>query len=215
MKYTNLCTKHIRLWCPACISSSGQHSDCNVFLFLDNYIKTAKASTLFQSVEESLNNLKINLQMIVDDRRTNVIEIHDQQKKIKKEVNNVQEKIIGHLMNLERHILEELNKKVEQSIIQLQSEKEKLEKSLERLEKDIRETNTLKQCTSDLQTYLGFKAMKAKVARETNLLQSIVSDGYLKRLAIRLNVDKKITDIFRTFPCLDLFRTILNSCPLS
>lgn len=77
----------------------------------------------------------------------------------------------------------------------MKSEIENLERRFERVEKSIQDTNAMKLYASDLQTYLGCKTMETEVAKETNLVQSMINDGNQKQVAIKLKWDKKITNI--------------------
>lgn len=92
---------------------------------------------------------------------------------IKKEVIQFRKQISVKLINLEKRILDELNQKVEQKTTNLKSEIKKLEQTLEKVKKDIQETNATKKYASNFKTWLGCKAMETEVARDTNLLQSM------------------------------------------
>lgn len=174
MTYTNLCQQHDQLCCPACISGAGSHSKCTTLL-LKEVIKTAKISTLLQSVEESLKHLKINLNKIINDYKINLQELDDLWKRIEKEVRQLKEKIVKHLNDIEKIIAEELNTKVNQNTTKLKSEMAGLEQRLMKTEKFINETNV--------------------VAKETDSLQKSVSKGSFRRRTVTFEQKKKITEI--------------------
>ena len=72
MKYTNFCTYHGVLCCPACVSSSGAHNQCSGMQPLNEVIKTAKSSSLIQTIEERLQSTRENLTEVINDRQSNI-----------------------------------------------------------------------------------------------------------------------------------------------
>ena len=67
MKYTLFCQLHDKPCCPDCISTN--HKDCVGLLSIREVIKTSKTSTLIDNIEQSLTDIKYNIDKITKNRQ--------------------------------------------------------------------------------------------------------------------------------------------------
>ena len=56
----------------------------------------------------------------------------------------------------------------------------------------------LKEYSSDLQTFLGSKAIEVEVEKQEKFVESLSEDGSLKQLNIKCSIENKIFDLVST-----------------
>jgi hypothetical protein len=107
-------------------------------------------------------------------------------------------KINSHLDTLEQNILQKLDDtedKIKSKIDNLLKQLSKNSKTVEGLQSDIR---AVKEYASDLQTFLGSKAIEEEVKKEEEYLMALSEDGCLQQLNLRYKINTKILDILST-----------------
>jgi DNA-binding beta-propeller fold protein YncE len=107
-------------------------------------------------------------------------------------------KINSHLDTLEQNILQKLDDtedKIKSKIDNLLKQLSKNSKTVEGLQSDIR---AVKEYASDLQTFLGSKAIEEEAKKEEEYLMALSEDGCLQQLYLRYNINTKIKDILST-----------------
>jgi DNA repair exonuclease SbcCD ATPase subunit len=178
MKYTLFCQLHDKPFCPDCISTN--HKDCVGLLSIREVIKTSKTSTLIDNIEQSLTDIKYNIDKITKNRQQNLSEIRQQRQMLQDEVKQLRVKINSHLDTLEQNILQELDDKedkIKSKVDNLLKQLSKNSKTVEGLQSDIR---AVKEYASDLQTFLGSKAIEGEVKKEEESLMALSEDGGLQ-----------------------------------
>ena len=111
------------------------------------------------------------------------------------QIKQMRVKINTHLDKLEQHIVHELDDtedKIKLKIDKLLKQLSKNSKTVERLQSGI---IAVKGCASDLQTFLGSKAIEEEVKKEEEYLMSLSEDGCLQQLNLRYNLNTKIKDM--------------------
>jgi DNA-binding beta-propeller fold protein YncE len=106
--------------------------------------------------------------------------------------------INSHLDTLEQNILQKLDDtedKIKLKIDNLLKQLSKNSKMVEGLQSDIR---AVKEYASDLQTFLGSKAIEGEVKKEEEYLMALSEDGCLQQLNLRYNINTEIKDILST-----------------
>jgi len=114
------------------------------------------------------------------------------------QIKDIRFKINSHLDTLEQNILQELDDtedKIKSKIDKLLKQLSKNSKTVEGLQSDI---IAVKEYASDLQTFLGSKAIEKEVKKEVEYLMVFSEDGQLQQLNLRCNIDAKIMDILST-----------------
>jgi len=196
MKYTHFCQHHDQPCCPDCISRN--HTDCGGLLSIREVIKTSKTSTLIDSIEHDLTDIKNNIDKITKNRQQNLLEIRLQRQMFQDHIKQMRVTINSHLDTLEHNIIQELDDtedKIKSKIDNLLRQLSKNSKTVERLQSDI---IAVKEYASDLQTFLGSKAIAEEANQEEEYLMALSKDGCLQQLDLRYNINTKIKDILST-----------------
>ena len=152
LKYTNFCQFYDRPCCPDCISTN--HNDCIGLLSIRKIIKTSKTLTLIDNIEQSLTDIKNNIDKITKSRQQNMSEIRQQRHMFQDHIKQMRVKINSHLDTLEQNILKELDDredKVKSNIDKLLKQLSKNSKNVEGLQSDI---IAVKEYASYLQTVI-------------------------------------------------------------
>jgi hypothetical protein len=106
--------------------------------------------------------------------------------------------INSHLDTLEQNILQKLDDtedQIKSKIDNLLKQLSKNSKMVEGLQSDIR---AVKEFASDLQTFLGSKAIEEEVKKEEEYIMALSEDGCLQQLNLRYNINTEIKDILST-----------------
>ena len=114
------------------------------------------------------------------------------------QIKQMRVRINSHLDTLEHNILQELDDtedKIKSKIDNLLTQLSKNSKTVEGLQSDI---IAVKEYASDLQTFLGSKAIEEEVKKEEENLMALSEDGCLQQLNLRYNINTKINDILST-----------------
>jgi DNA-binding beta-propeller fold protein YncE len=107
-------------------------------------------------------------------------------------------KINSHLDTLEQNILKELDDaedKIKSKIDNLLKQLSEQSKTVEGIQRDI---TSIKEYASDLQTFIGSKAIEEEVKKEEKYIMALSEDGCLQQLSLKCSIDKKIKDIMST-----------------
>ena len=196
MKYTHFCQVHDKPSCPDCISTN--HKDCVGLLSIREIIKTSKTSTLIDDIEQSLINIKYNIDNVIKNREQNLSEIRQQRQIFHDQVKHMRVKINSHLDTLEHNILKELDDaedKIKSKIDNLLQQLSEESKTVEGIQRDI---IAIKEYASDLQTFLGSKAIEEEVKKEEKYIMALSEDGCLQQLNLKCSINEKINDIMST-----------------
>jgi DNA-binding beta-propeller fold protein YncE len=107
-------------------------------------------------------------------------------------------KINSHLDTLEQNILKELDDaedKIKSKIDNLLKQLSEESKTVDGIQSSI---TAIKEYASDLQTFLGSKAIGEEVMKEEKYIMALSEDGCLQQLNLKYSMDKKIKDIMST-----------------
>jgi DNA-binding beta-propeller fold protein YncE len=196
MKYKLFCQIHDMPCCPDCISTN--HKDCVGLLSIREIIKTSKTSTLIDDIEQSLTNIKYNIDNITKNREQNLSEIVQQRQIFHTKVKQMRVKINSHLDTLEQNFLKELDDaedKIKSKIENLLKQLSEQSKTIDGIQRDI---TAIKEYASDLQTFLGSKAIEEEVKKEEKYILALSEDGCLQQLNLKCNINKQIKDKMST-----------------
>ncbi|CAC5403665.1 unnamed protein product [Mytilus coruscus] len=195
-KYENYCPYHEQLCCPACISVD--HKNCIDILLLQDVIKTAKTSALLDSIEINIENIKSNIENIMEDRKQNLAIIHDQRQTFQEEINQVRTKVHSHLETLEQKMMKDMDAteiKIKRETDTLTFELLDKVKVADALEEKIL---PIKKYAKELQVYIGSKSIENEIQKKENYLQFLLDDGKLCQIRMELDINKKLSDIKST-----------------
>jgi hypothetical protein len=167
-------------------------------LSIREIIKTSKTSTLLDDIEQSLTTIKYNIDNVIKNRQQNMSEIRQQRQICYDQVKQMRVKINSHLDRLEHNFLKELDDaedKIKSHIDNLLKQLAEASKTVEGIQSDI---TAVKEYASDLQTFLGSKAIAKEVKKEEKYIMALSEDGCLQQLNFKCNIDDKIKDIMST-----------------
>ncbi|VDI04289.1 Hypothetical predicted protein [Mytilus galloprovincialis] len=182
-------------------------------LSLENVIQTAKTSVLLESLDQSLKDIKINIERVVKDRKENLVEIHEQKQKFHDEMKQVRNKINEHLNTLEKRILQELSAAETKVKSQIEDLLGKIAKNTEHINSMENNISAVKDYASDLQAFLGSKMFETEIQKYETFLQSLFDDGSLQKIDINCKIEDKISDVLATVTSLGSI-SIESSSPL-
>ncbi|CAG2213209.1 unnamed protein product [Mytilus edulis] len=191
-KYQHYCSLHEKLCCPPCITTN--HKKCDL-LVIDEIIKTSKGSALFDIMEQSLKEMKKNIERIVEDRRQNLEAIKHQRQRFHADIKETREKINNHLDKLEQDIQQDIQAAEQKVISQINRFVQKVSdhgKTIDELQKNIAAT---KRFATDLQTFFGGKMFESEIQKEEEFMMSLIEDGCLQQLNLQWRMDAKMSDI--------------------
>ncbi|CAG2238551.1 unnamed protein product [Mytilus edulis] len=191
-KYQHFCSQHEKLCCPLCITTC--HKKCDLFA-IDEIVKTSKNSKLFDIMEQSLKEMKNNIERIVEDRKQNLEEIKQQRLRFLAEIKEIRDKINIHLDKLEQEILQDIEaaeQKVMSQINRCVLKVSEHGKTIDELQNNIAAT---KSCATDLQTFFGGKVLDAKIKNEIGFIMSVLEDRSLQQIHLQCRMDDKMVDI--------------------
>jgi hypothetical protein len=200
MKYTHFCEHHDTQCCPDCISTN--HKYCVGLLSLREIIKPSKTWTFIDNIEQNITDIKNNIDNITKNGQQNLSEIRQQRQMFQEQIKQMRVKINPHLGTLEHNILQELDDtedKIKSNIDNLLKQLSKNAKTVEELQSDI---IAVKEYASNLQTFLGSKAIEEKVKKEEEYLMALSKDGCLQQLSLRYSINTNIKDILSTITTL-------------
>ena len=196
MKVTIYCPKHDTICCPICISTN--HKNCVNLMAIPELIKTAKTSSIIATMEQSLRDMRHNIDIAVKDREGNLSSIRKQREHYSDEIKQIRVKINSHLDTIEQRIMGELIDVEENVKLQIDNLLTELSKRSDTI-KEIQGTIlALKEYASDLQTFLGSKSIEVEVEKQEKFVESLSEDGSLKHLNIKCSIDNKILDLRST-----------------
>jgi DNA-binding beta-propeller fold protein YncE len=196
MKVTNYCPKHDTICCPVCISTN--HKKCDDLMAIVELIKTAKTSSIIATMEQSLRDMKHNIDIAVKDREGNLSSIRKQRQHYSDEIKQIRVKINSHLDTIEQRIMGDLidvEENVKLQIANLLSDLSKRSDIINEIQGTIL---ALKEYASDLQTFLGSKSIEVEVEKQEQFVESLSENGSLKQLNIKCSIDNTILDLMST-----------------
>ncbi|XP_071124094.1 uncharacterized protein [Mytilus edulis] len=175
------------MMCADTMSDSSDSTFCGVCKvrhitkLLRDVLKNAKSSTLFDSIEISIKDIKNNIDAIIKDRIDDLTRFLHQREKCQNEVTQLRITINSHLDELEQQIQTELDAaemKVNLKTNKLVADLSQKTKYADKLQESI---TSVKKYGSNLQAYMGSKLIEADVEKEEKYLQTLIKDGSLQQ----------------------------------
>ncbi|CAG2201144.1 unnamed protein product [Mytilus edulis] len=146
-------------------------------------------------MEQSIKDMKSNLERIADDRGKNLKHIHQQRQRFLTDIKEIREKINKHLDKLEQEIEQNIQAAEQKAISQIDTVLSKTSghcKTIDKLQKNISAT---KHLATDLQTFLGGKMFEAEIQKEEKFMQSLIEDVDLQQINLQCKIDDKLSKI--------------------
>ncbi|XP_071123537.1 uncharacterized protein [Mytilus edulis] len=170
-KYQLFCKDHNKVLCRKC-AISAKHKECKAIFPVEEVILNAKTSVAFTEIESSLQEMKENLRLILEDRQKNVSSLLDSKKKLESEVSAIRHQINQHIDQIQDQFIAELNKAVEHSTQHIQSFIASLKNNQKEIDECIDDVKNIKNHATDMQTFLGINQLVNKLNKTENEMQS-------------------------------------------
>ena len=106
-RYQMYCPLHESLCCLLCISD--KHNECVGLVAIENIVKTAKTSAMYESIELTLKDISGSIERVIRDREENLTNITDQRRKIHNEIQEERKIINEHLDKIEKQVIGNLD----------------------------------------------------------------------------------------------------------
>ena len=190
-KYQTYCRSHDFPCCRRCIIES--HNDCKDYAAIDDVIHNIKRSSIFQEMEESVNEIAENIMKIKKNRQENKTSLQQEKKAIEKEIMDTRTKINQHLDKLQEDLLKKLYAMEENENIKINKTDLLLEHKLSEINELKTTITNIKQFASDLQTFLVIKQVERDVADKEKRFQSMVKNQDIRESAVSFEVNNEIS----------------------
>ena len=197
-RYQHYCPMHESLCCPLCISE--YHNDCVGLLAIENIVKTAKASAMLDSIEDSLKDISSNMERVIRDREENLTKITDRRRKIHNEIQEERRKINEHLDKLEEKVIENLDAEEAKLKSEIENLLEKLNKKAVTIEMLQSKLSAVKLYASDLQIFLGGRTILREVEVEEMYLTTLLEEKCLQQVNLCYRPEEKMAVCRETSP---------------
>ncbi|XP_071123717.1 uncharacterized protein [Mytilus edulis] len=193
-KYLLFCKEHNECACRKCVISE-KHRKCKEISPLEDVVKNVKTSVAFTEIMSSLQEMKGNVALILEDRRMNMYSISASIERIESEIYVTRQQLNHHLDKLQDHFVAELTKAVENSTKQIQSFIMDLTKKQRDIEEWIEDVESIKKNATDMQTFLGMTNLETKLNKTSNDLQSWIDGNHLSQTVVSFHLDTLLHDI--------------------
>ncbi|XP_052067491.1 uncharacterized protein LOC127706828 [Mytilus californianus] len=193
-KYLLFCKEHNECACRKCVISE-KHRKCKEISPLADVVKNVKTSVAFTEIVSSLQEMKGNVALILEDRRMNMYSISASIERIESEISVTRQQINHHLDKLQDHFIAELAKAVENSTKEIQSFIMALTKNQRDIEEWIQDVESIKKHATDMQTFLGITNLETKLNKTSNDLQSWIDGNHLSQTVVSYHLNTLLHNI--------------------
>ncbi|XP_063418489.1 uncharacterized protein LOC134701287 [Mytilus trossulus] len=197
------CKSHDSLCCTRCLISS--HKECKEIIFIEDFLAPSSRhqSAAVANVEKVLKYLDDNICLAIKDRNRNLTELREQKRVIVEQIKEKRQEINTVLDNLEGALLDEVSAidneyclKIDEVIVKLEDEKKKIDE----IKNDF---ETVKVFASNLQIFMGTKALQENVSTNEMKLQVLYDNGNLNNITMEykfnVKLEKFIKDEIKAF----------------
>lgn len=170
--YEYFCPKHE---IPICVICAKDHTSCGTFTILRR-LEGMRTSPSMIKLEQNVKVIQQNLEIFLQNRRTNLLNIKDQHESCRQNVKEIRIKINQHLDKLEKTVNDEIdtaytNQKfeVDQIIDDLSQRESKMNTIQNHIEK-------IKDHASEIQTFLSIQTFQKEAKEQENQIIAIGRD---------------------------------------
>ncbi|XP_071123539.1 uncharacterized protein [Mytilus edulis] len=163
---------------------------------VEDVIQNSKTSVAFTEIESSLQEMKGNITLILEDRQKNLSSLSDTKKKIESEILAIRQQINHHLDKIQDQFITELTSAVENSTQQIQSFLASVQENQREIDECIEDIVTIKKHATDLQTFLGIKVLENKLNETENTLSSWSNGELLAQTVVSYQLNNVLQNIY-------------------
>jgi hypothetical protein len=191
------------------------HSECLDVAILENTVKDVKTSTIFNEIEQLINEMTEMIGKIRLNRETNSSDVREQKITIENEIRELRTTINDHLDKLQENLMKELTETEKR----ITDETRELLASLDQKQTELTEYQThivnIKMHASDLQAYFGVKKIEKDIATHDTCLQSLVNSDSLNQTKLACMIDTVLKTIATSIPKFGEVAVESKPCELS
>lgn len=177
--FQNYCLSHEQPCCRKCINST--HKNCTDLPPIDEAIKDARSSIALGDIQERLQNLKMYLGGVFQEKETNAKEIKAQSKIIIEQITSIRLKLNQDLDCLEREILQKVSELTNDALHSIEKLLKDLKGKQDRIDELYNGIITMKNHASELQVFLGTKEFELEVSTQENEIEKLPNDQLILR----------------------------------
>ncbi|XP_063431733.1 uncharacterized protein LOC134714423 [Mytilus trossulus] len=170
--YEYYCLKHE---IPICVICAKEHTSCGTFTILRK-LEDMRTSSSMIKLEQNVKDIQQNLEMFLQNRRSNLSNLKDQHESCRKNVKEIRLKINQHLDKLEKTVIDEIDtsytkqkSQVELIVHDLSERETKMNTIQNHIEK-------IKDHAFEIQTFLNIQTFQKDVKEQENQLIAIGQD---------------------------------------
>lgn len=200
-KYLLFCKEHNECVCRKCAISE-KHRECKDMFPVEDVIQNSKTSVAFTEIESSLQEMKKNITLILEDRQKNLSSLSAAKRKIESEILAIRQQINNHLDKIQDLFMVEVNSAVENSTQKIQNFLASLKKDQREIDEYIEDVENIKKHATDMQTFLGITELENKLNKIENTFISWSKGDSLAQTGVSYqlnNVLQNINDEINTF----------------
>ncbi|CAG2230899.1 unnamed protein product [Mytilus edulis] len=149
------CKTHDVAFCINCFPS--HHGACPDVIPLDKAAENAKRSTAIDDLENALNRTLQNLLQIISDRGSELNNLDDYKRTIKKKINDTRERIMKKIEDLEQKATSRIRHAIQGDLCCLREQ-----------------TSQLKSFASDVQIFLGTRQINETFSQEVESVKEVI-----------------------------------------
>lgn len=202
------CTQHDATCCRHCMSEV--HRSCDKVVPLEIASKGAKTSSFCGDISDGMKQVHSTLQTIIQNRTDNLETIKQEDDQILKKISEFKTSLIEKINELEKSTFSELQRVRQMSILQIEIDKTKAEKSAKLVEEYLQQIDFLRKNGSDHHMFLLLHEMQSNFQIEDHKLQDLIGNISVFKL-----VYKQPANILSELRNLGVVQTIRNPCPIS
>ena len=191
------CIQHDTIVCASCVPEL--HQNCKSVMSIEKVAKGVRTGTAIDDLETRLSNLCHVIKNILSENFTNISQLEDQKKQIRKKIKTIRQQINVHLDHLEDGLDNELMKSFATLKEKSENIKTDLKNKLDDAEKWQNDIRSLKEHGSDIHLFQSIKFLDNKTHKQ---------ESEMRNLQRRIKTPKMV---FRPSTNAIEFKTILPS----
>ncbi|XP_063400228.1 E3 ubiquitin/ISG15 ligase TRIM25-like [Mytilus trossulus] len=185
-KYTQYCVKHEVPICYKCIK---EHGHCDELTIIEDVALGMKSSKVFREMEQSVNDIMVNINRIRSDRESNLKILKVKKTQIFEVVSRFKETITRYLDRLQEDFMTELDKVEAECCDKIESIVSSLNAQYEEMIQCNAEIENIKKYVSDIQSFLGVKKIQKNITQNEQLIQSMVQNKLVEKVSLDFTFD--------------------------
>ncbi|XP_071150321.1 E3 ubiquitin-protein ligase TRIM22-like [Mytilus edulis] len=203
------CKSHDEVLCVVCVPS--KHKACSDVIPISVNSENSRQSTALSDLEETIEGTLRNVNQCIKSRETATKEIEKQELEVKTMVLETRKKINGHLDKLQEKLLHEFTSTAHTCKSKYIKILQKLKSTEQMLTKLRKETDYMKQFSSDIQVFLGTRQVNKLIIHEVESMKREIGGAKDYELKVSIHsVIKKLSNDVEDFGKIMVSESVTN-----